>query len=149
MIDLGKWLIAIASVWLTTACATYSAAPTASEVLSELSRRSGVAELNLQRMLSSCSADQQSLYFCVYRDCVAADLELDRAIAQRAQRVPACEATLPVTVALFRRTRDRACAEGAREDYEGGSMEQTAQALCVAAQTRDMIERSQHSPCVR
>ena len=35
-----------------------------SEVLAELSRRSGMPEAELRMLIADCSANQQSMYFC-------------------------------------------------------------------------------------
>jgi hypothetical protein len=53
------------------ACAENRAAPPApspNEVLAEMSRRSAVPEAELKERLTSCDADQQSVYFCAFRE---------------------------------------------------------------------------------
>jgi hypothetical protein len=106
-----------------------------------MSRRSTVPEPELQQRLTHCDADQQSAYFCAFRDFIAADLQLDRAAAEQARRHPECRQSIAHRLLTLRHERDSTCAKSARKDYGGGSMEQTATASCAARSTASLIEQ--------
>jgi uncharacterized protein YecT (DUF1311 family) len=128
-------------------CATTSTTPSGDEVLAELSRRSALSSEMLRPMLSHCDADQQSMYFCAYRDSVAADLTLQRVVAEKVRRAPGCKAPLEIEIAGWERSREKGCAKSAAEDYAGGSMEPTARAACAAMTTNRMIEQLRKTHC--
>lgn len=135
----------IRQLWLPTiaasACANTVAPPTAADIVAELSRRSGVAEARLNAALADCDVDQQSIYFCAFRDLVAADLELEHVLADKIQHMPDCQSALKTKAAALISARDSGCARAAAEDYGGGSMEPTARALCAAGATQDIAKQ--------
>jgi len=126
-----------ASAQAQTSTAT-AQTPSAQEVLSALSARSKLPEDELRRLTADCAAGQQSMYFCAYRDVVAAELKLQRVVAEKKQRFPACQAATEARVARWKPRRDRMCARSAAKEWGGGSMEPTARNLCLADSTRRM-----------
>ena len=121
------------------ASASASYVPPAGEVLTELARRSNLPEADLRQSLANCDANQTNINLCAYRDQVAADLTLKHAIAdkeaQRHQRTDAINAK----IAKWEKSRDASCAKYAEREFGDGSMKPTAQAMCVAAETKKMI----------
>lgn len=126
------------------ACAgnrTAPPAPSPNEVLAEMSRRSAVPEAELKQRLTSCDADQQSIYFCALRDFIAVDLELDRIAAEQTRRHPECKGPIEHHLHDLKQERDSACAKSAEEEYGAGSMAQTAIAMCAASSTKPLIDQ--------
>jgi hypothetical protein len=118
-----------------------ASAPGARDVVSELSRRSGLPESDLETLLADCNANQRSIYFCAYRDLVAADMTFKRALAAKEQSLPACKSAIDGKAARWERLRDNRCEQGATKEFGDGSMKPTAQALCAAAETHRMTKR--------
>ena len=116
-------------------------APSPSEVLAELSRRSAVPEEELKARLSRCESNQQNLYFCAFRDFVTVDLQLERTAAEQLRRHPECKELIDRQLRDLRRQRDRGCEQSASEEYGEGSLTQTAMAICAASTTKPMIEQ--------
>jgi uncharacterized protein YecT (DUF1311 family) len=126
------------------------AAPTAQEVLSALSGRSKLPEEDLRRLTADCTADQQSMYFCAYRDLVSAELKLQRVVAEKERRLPACKPDIDARVAHWRAARDQACIQSAAKEWAGGSMEPTARNICLSDSTGRMLKQMQRmSVCPR
>ena len=142
-------LVALATATLipVSACATASQRPSADQVLAELSRRSALPPGKLKPLLANCDADQQSMYFCACRDVVAADLTLKLMVAEKGRESTACRSSLDTLVANFERSREPACAKSSAETFGGGSMEHTAQVICVAASTNSMVEQVRATEC--
>jgi uncharacterized protein YecT (DUF1311 family) len=125
-------------------------ATTPQEVLSALSRRSQLPEGELQRLLADCAAGQQSMYFCAYRDVVSAELKLQRVVAEKKRRLPACQAAIETRVERWKAARDPACAKSAAMEWGGGSMEPTARNICLSDSTGRMVQQMQRmSACPR
>jgi hypothetical protein len=125
------------------ASAASAEAPTAREVMSALSERSQLPEEELRRLTADCAADQQSMYFCAYRDLVSAELVLRRIVAEKQHRFPACQAGTEARVARWKQKRDNSCAQSAAREWGGGSMEPTARNTCLAYSTGRMAEQMQ------
>lgn len=117
--------------------------PTAREVLSELSRRSKLPEEELVRLTADCAASQQSIYFCAYRDLVAADLSLRRVVSDKGRRFPACKPAMDAGIHRWELKCDKTCARRAAREWRGGSMEPAARNLCVADSTGAMVRQMQ------
>ncbi len=117
--------------------------PSAQEVLSALSRRSQLPEDELRHLTADCAADQQRMYFCAYRDVVAAELTLDRAVADKARGRPGCKGAIDAKVERWKAARDRACTKSAAREWGGGSMEPTARNTCLAERTGRMVRQVQ------
>jgi hypothetical protein len=87
------------------------------------------------------------MYFCAYRDLVAADLTIQRAAEERVRRSPDCKENLYSELKRIERNRDDSCAKSAAEDFGGGSMEPTARAICAAAATNEILEKMRAVTC--
>lgn len=127
----------------TRAFAAPAVAPTAQEVLSALSERSKLPQEELRRLTADCAANQQSMYFCAYRDLVSAELALWRIVADKQRRFPACQAATEARVARWTLKRDSSCAQSAAREWGGGSMEPTARNTCLAYSTGRMARQMQ------
>jgi len=92
-------------------------------VLGELSQRSKLPEAELKQILSNCDINQTNTNLCAYRDQIVVELTFKHAIDE------------------WEKARDTDCAKSAERDYGGGSMKPTAQAICVIAETKKMIQR--------
>ena len=114
-----------------------------------LTRRSALSERELGPILANCDANQRSMYFCAFRDAVTADVALRRAVEDRKRDEPGCASRLAQLIGGFERSRDAQCAKSASEDFEGGSMEATALAMCNAASTNAMVEQVGRLECSR
>jgi hypothetical protein len=132
----------LASLTLMACAANHSASlsPAPNEVLSEVSRRSGISKTELERLTAKCDADQQTMYFCAFRDLVEVDMRLDRVAADHIRRYPECKDLIAARLRDLRQGRDAACATSAQEEFGSGSMAQTARATCASSATKPMIE---------
>lgn len=118
------------------------------DVLSLLSQRSGLPDTQLKALLSSCDADQQSMYFCAYRDLVRAELKLDQAIAGKKISTPACATELDKNKLKWLEHRNLSCEKSAKAEWNGGSMEPTAKLLCMASETERATQVTEReTPC--
>jgi len=110
-------------------------------VLAELSQKSGLPEADLNDLLADCHANQQSMYFCAWRDQIAADKKLRRALTEKKQKIPACKNFLESKIAAWIRFRDQSCDKSTRKEWGEGSMRPTARAICVTKETARMTKR--------
>lgn len=110
-------------------------------VLLELSHRSGLPEDELNKLLANCDMDQQSMYFCAWRDQVIADRTLKRAMTNKEDKIPACKAAIESKIASWEQSRDKSCEKSAKKEWGNGSMKPTAQIKCVASETLKMVKR--------
>jgi hypothetical protein len=76
-----------------------------------------------------------------YRDVVAADLKLKHAVASKVQQLPACKERLEARIARWEIARDQGCKRSAAKDYGGGSLEQTAESMCVQHEIVQMTKQ--------
>ncbi|MGJ7503479.1 lysozyme inhibitor LprI family protein [Variovorax sp. ZT5P49] len=134
---------------LLTACAVSGASaaspakyePGFQEVLTALAQRSGIPEDELRGLLSRCEASQSAMNICAYRDVVAADLKLKHALASKVQQLLACKERLEAKIARWEVVRDQGCKRSAAKDYGGGSLEQTAESMCVEHEIVQMTKQ--------
>lgn len=140
-------LVALAGL-TATACTTpplkqRSAAenPSTQEVLSETARRSGLSESELRDLVANCDLNQQTLYFCAFRDFVARDLQLEHARAEKEGQLPLCGAEIGRRLAALARARDEKCQSAADEEAGEGSMNLQARAVCASSMTEHLIQR--------
>lgn len=115
--------------------------PSSAEILQTLSQRSGLPESDLTSLLSDCQATQQSIYFCAYRDTVAAELTLSREINAAKFRLPRCKQQIDGWVPEWKIRRDRQCKKQAAREYGEGTLAPTAALLCMTAETEAMSRR--------
>ncbi len=118
-----------------------SSVPTSNEILSALSARTHIPKAELQTSLSHCDADQQSMTICAYRDFEAADLKLKRLVAEKEVSLPACKGFIENKVMRWKKMRDQGCAKSAAKDYDQGSIQPMAQAICATVETKKMRRR--------
>jgi Lysozyme inhibitor LprI len=140
-----KRIIGLVVLINANACASTQSSPSTGDVLAELSRRSALPPAQLRPLLANCDADQQSRYFCAYRDVVAADLTLELVVADKLRELPACRMPLDRKLASFQRTRDEQCAKSAARDDGEGSMAPTARELCIAASINQLSKDVRHT----
>jgi uncharacterized protein YecT (DUF1311 family) len=134
----------LAGAMSVTYAASTNYTPAQEEVLKELSKRSGLPESDLQAILSDCQADQQSMYFCAYRDLVAADIELKHAVIEKEKAFPSCKSSIDAKIAKWERARDLGCEKSANKQYGEGSLKPTAEAMCSTFETEKMTKRIQN-----
>jgi hypothetical protein len=115
--------------------------PSPQEVLTALAQRSGISEDELRGLLSRCEVNQAAMNICAYRDVVAADLKLKHAVASKVQQLPACKERLEVRIARWEVVRDQGCKRSATKDYGGGSLEKTAEFMCVEHEIVQMTKQ--------
>jgi len=110
-------------------------------VLSELSQRSSLPEAELNKLLADCNANQQSMYFCAWRDQIAAVRTFEQALNDKQQKLSQCKTSLETKVASWMKSRDQSCEKSATQEWGEGSMKPTAQAICVTAETMRMTKK--------
>lgn len=110
-------------------------------VFVELLHSSGLPATELKQLLADCNASQQSLYFCAWRDQIAAKQEFKRVVTEKEQAMPNCKNTITADIASWERDRDQSCKKSSTKDWSEGSMEPTAEAICVAAETTRMTKQ--------
>lgn len=111
------------------------------EVLAELSRRSGLPVGELSELLADCDTNQQSMYFCAWRDQIAAERSLAAVLQRKRARMPGCRSILGPEIERWEQARDRSCAASAEREWGSGSMKRTATAVCIAAETERMTRQ--------
>jgi lysozyme len=109
--------------------------------LEKLSRLSGLPETELLAIVADCHADQQHMYFCAWRDQIAADLIFKEAVIEKMKQLPNCKDWIENKSAEWAISRDNECAKSARNEWGKGSMRATAQAICMAMETKQMQAR--------
>ncbi len=113
-------------------------------VISELSQRSGLQDAELSGLLANCNANQQSMYFCAWRDQISADRAFSRTLVNKLKKMPQCKAPIEHKIASWKQSRDQSCDNSTTKEWGEGSMKATAQAICVTAETKQMIKRLEH-----
>jgi len=116
----------------------------AAAVQAELARQSGLPESELAELLKDCDANQTSMNFCARRDQVAAEMKLDRVVADKAKQQPECRVAVERKLTKWRSSRDTGCARSATAEYGNGSMKPMAQAMCLKVETERMTARVSH-----
>ena len=118
-----------------------SNAPGAVAAVDELARLSSLSKDELSVLLADCTANQQSMYFCAWRDQIAGELAAKQVLANKKQELPACGSTLDKKLASWMQSRDHVCAKSATKEWGEGSMRPTAQAICSAKETATITKR--------
>lgn len=131
-----KLLLAIASVICFSACADGD-----DSVLTELSRRSGLPASQLEIFLADCDANQQSMYFCAYRDLVRSELGLKDVIETKKRSLNSCASAVEQRASERIQKRNSDCEQSAKNEWGGGSMEATARAICMVKQTDQIADQ--------
>lgn len=102
---------------------------------------SKLPEAELNEMLADCNADQQSMYFCAWRDKIVAERSLDRVAAERKAAMPACSAAVDEWIRLESVRRDKTCTKQASTNFGGGSLEPTARMTCTKDATNNLRKK--------
>lgn len=134
-------LLAVAVVSGASAGAAAKYEPDSQEVLAALAKRSGLPEDELRGLLSRCEESQSAMNICAHRDVVVADLTLKHAVAAKVRQLPTCKESLEARIARWEAARDRGCKRGAVKDYGAGSLEPTAESMCLVHETVQMTKR--------
>lgn len=116
-------------------------APAPGEVLNEMARRSGLSETELGKLVANCDLNQQTLYFCAFRDFVTRDLQLERARAEKERQLPLCKTEIGKKLTDLARTRDENCRASAEDEAGEGSMNLQIRARCASSTTERLIQR--------
>lgn len=112
----------------------------ATDIVSELSRRSHIPQPELNELLSNCNRHQLSMNICAFRDFVAVDLEMQDVLADKLATLPShCHATLQEHQAAWEARRDKTCNKDADTEAEGGSMRPMVYSDCRAVATKARI----------
>jgi Lysozyme inhibitor LprI len=98
----------------------------------------GLDEAGAAEMLADCNADQQSMYFCAWRDKIVAERSLDRVAAEKKAAMPTCAAAVDEWIRLESARRDKACVKQASTNFGGGSLEPTARMTCAKDATNGL-----------
>lgn len=109
-----------------------------SDAVMKLSRLSGIPEQDLAHVLADCNANQQSLYFCAWRDQLAEDIKLRQLLERKILATPHCKRSFEAQINAWERSRNRSCDESAKKQWGEGSMRPTASTLCKAKATERM-----------
>ncbi len=110
-------------------------------VIDELSKRSRLESSELNRLLADCNVNQQSMYFCAWRDQIASDRGLARVVADKQKRTPRCAESFKAKLANWERSRNQSCEKSSRKEWGDGSMQPIAQVICVTEETLRMTKR--------
>ena len=127
-IRLGILLLSFGNACAGTSEPEFSAA-------SEIAKLSGLPPDEVSRQLADCSANQQSMNFCAWRDQVEADHALDQHIKLSARTSTVCADAVRHQVGAWRRKRDAACAQDSAA--QGGSEAKADFSECQASMTSD------------
>lgn len=113
----------------------------ADDVVSELSRRSGISVSELRELLADCSRHQLSMNICMFREFVAADMEMNAAYAKALARMPdRCRIIFKSEHDEWTRQRDTQCNNQADDETGGsGSMRPMIYSSCRATATKQRI----------
>lgn len=106
----------------------------------EISARSGLPASEVNALLANCDSNQTSMNFCAWRDQIVAERELQRVVEQRESEHPERKLALEARVAQWKKARDASCEKSARDEWDGGSMQPAAQAICATAATKRMMK---------
>jgi uncharacterized protein YecT (DUF1311 family) len=135
---------ATAVIFASEVLSTDTPAQERAAIMGELSQRSGLSDAELSSLLANCNANQQSMYFCAWRDQIAASRNFARVLADKLQKMPQCKKTMETKVASWMKSRDQSCEKSATQEWGEGSMKPTAQTICVTAETVRMTTRLEH-----
>jgi len=112
----------------------------ATDIVSELSRRSHISQPELNELLSNCNRHQLSMNICAFRDFVAVDLEMQDVLADKLATLPNhCHSTLQEHQAAWEARRDKTCNKDADAEAEGGSMRPMVFSDCRTVATKARI----------
>lgn len=132
---------------LLLAFMTASTALSAQTLTGELAERAGMQPSQVTALLSACDASQTSMKFCAWRDQLAAERALQRAIDDKRASSPQCAAVLDQKISAWRKRRDAACRETAKQEWGAGSMLSAATSMCATNRTKQMTQIVSSQAC--
>jgi Lysozyme inhibitor LprI len=124
-----------------------SAAALAETPEDELAKRSGLPASEVAELLSNCDANQASMNLCAWRDQIAAEQELQRAVDQKGTVSPECKAALERKIAAWKMRRDVSCQRTVEKTWGGGAVFPAAVALCATTETKRMTTTVATTKC--
>lgn len=110
-------------------------------LIKELSLRSGLAEPELNSLLENCDANQQSMYFCAWRNQISAEKMFSEVLGAKQSKIPGCKQYFHAQAKGWALARDKGCEQSATKQWGEGSMKPTAQMICAAAETYRMTKK--------
>ena len=116
------------------------------EAALQVARRSGLSQDELRIMFADCSANQQTITFCAWRDQVAAEIDLQKTLSRVKAQSPVCGNRLARKASLWKRRRDSLCNDDAAKEFGGGSNEAAARSQCAASMTLDYAQQIRKHP---
>jgi len=114
-------------------------------IFAELAHRSTLPRNELESLLADCDANQQSIYFCAWRDQITAERKLDSMLTAKLDKMPRCKKAIDGELARWKKQRDSGCEKSATRDYGEGSLKATAQIACVTAEIEKRARQATHS----
>jgi uncharacterized protein YecT (DUF1311 family) len=132
-----RWLLGL---MLAASIPAFAADQTSTQ---ELAARSQLPLRDVQPMLANCDLGDQStqgIYYCAWRDLIAAERDLQKIVDQRSNRLPERKAALNARIAHWKKARDANCKKIAHHDWAGGSEEPVAAMICRAADAQGMVK---------
>ena len=124
-----------------------SAIASAQTLIEELAQRSGISPTAVTTLLANCDASQTSMKFCAWRDELAAERTLRRLIDEKRAASPKCGAVLAHKVAIWQKRRDETCKQSAQRQWDDGSMQSAAVAMCATDRTKQMMQSLASNIC--
>ncbi|MEJ1978022.1 MAG: lysozyme inhibitor LprI family protein [Acetobacteraceae bacterium] len=110
------------------------------DAIAEIARRSGLPEQEVAHRLLDCSANQQSMYFCAWRDLVVAEDKLKQRVSPVSQQSKDCADKTSAQLAAWFKKRDAICQRDAARAVGGGSDEPRQRVACEASMTDDYAQ---------
>ncbi len=109
--------------------------PAGKIVIEALSQRSGLSEDELNNQIADCNVNQQSMYFCSYRDFVYSDIVMKEEKNRKIDAFVNCAKLINIKVAAWIRPNAAICESRATKEYGAGSLKETYKLACLAELT--------------
>lgn len=143
---LFAWVFLFSLPGVAGACPSHSDLRARAAAVVALERASGLPAAEISRLLADCEGSQQSMYFCAWRDQLEADRRLDHALSGKISRHPQCKASLENQFGTWQRRRAQRCRADAAEQHGGGSLQRTAELVCLRAAADAASSAIKHAP---
>lgn len=135
------WILLVSVPLTAIACPSQSDLRLRAAAEATLVRASGLPAAEISQLLADCGASQQSMYFCAWRDQLEADHRLEDALATKISGSPQCKEALENQFAKWQHKRAQQCRADAAAQNDGGSLQRTAELICVRAATEAVLSR--------
>lgn len=119
----------------------------ATDVVKELSHRTGMSVAELNSLLSHCESTQLSMNMCAYRDLVAVEIKMNQQLQESSSRLnPADRQALAKEQASWSSRQRAKCNTLANREVGQGSMRPLVYGNCMSAATKARTKqlRSRH-----